>query len=201
MLFYIMFISIVLISTTGINLLYVSKNNFHIGDMFLNILYAIAICAIIMIFSAILVRIMPKKYFDPNRKRYTCSKKEIRFYKKLKIHNWKGIVPDGGRTGGFKKKNLVDPRNEKYMHRFLFENCLAETVHVLTIVFAIFILILVPNRYLYTIALPVYLTCVILNLLPIFVLRSIRPKLLKVYNRLVQTEDEEDTDEKELVNV
>lgn len=203
MLFYTMFITIVLLFTTGINFVYVSKNNLYVWDMLFNILYAILICAIIMSAIAILVRIMPKKYFNPNRKRYKCPKFEEKIYKKLKIHKWKGIVPDGGRTGGFKKKNLVDPRNEKYMQKYLFENCLAETVHVLSIMLSFLILILIPHRYLLTIALPIFLTFVFLNLLPILVVRSIRPKLLKVYNHLlVQAEEEkQEDDDTELVNV
>lgn len=201
MLFYSMFITIVLLFTTGINFVYVSKNGFYVWDMLFNIGYAIIICAIIMSAIAILVRIMPKKYFNPNRIRYRCPKFETKIYKKLKVHKWKGIVPDGGRTGGFKKKNLVDPKNEKYMHRFLFENCLAETVHVLSILFSFLILVLMPERYLLTIGLPIFLTFVILNILPILVLRSIRPKLLKVYNHLVQTEEEQEDNDKELVNV
>lgn len=111
-----------------LNLSYVSHNHFDAGDMVLWLCIGIGIIALTSVFMSFLVRILPKSVFDANRKRFKVFNAEKRIYSFLGVKKWKRTIPDAGGITGF-KHDLKMPNDLDFVEKFLFENCLSESVH------------------------------------------------------------------------
>lgn len=156
------------------------------GIVALAIVISIALDAL----GAILVRIIPNKKFNPFAKFFCERKNERKFYEKLKIRKWKDVIPEMGKTlKFFDKTNLGDKPTAEHLYQFLIETCYAEVMHELGIFFSVFLLVILPSKYLLTISLPVLIVNIFLQILPICVQRYNRPKLIIAYNRLKKQEE------------
>ncbi|MCR5184941.1 MAG: hypothetical protein K6C32_02545 [Bacilli bacterium] len=136
---------------------------------------------------AIIGRRLPKKWMDPNKKIFTASKKEMKFYEKIKVQKWKDKVPELGGFTDFHKNKLVDPWNNAYVSRYLLEACYGVVIHLFSPFFSF--LILLADYKIYsgwswtwlTIGLPVAIINAILIVLPTFILKYNIPKLKMLY--------------------
>lgn len=132
-------------------------------------------------------RILPKRWFHPDRFPYRCFKfeKNGRIYDKLKVHKWQNKVPDMSRI--FPKlmpaKNL-DGNYKERMSRMLQETCIAELIHSLLCVTGLYCLKLYPGIGGVVI---VFLYVIVFNLPFIVIQRYNRPRLLRIAKRLRQT--------------
>lgn len=171
--------------TAGGNLFYALSKDMNVGTMFLYLLLAVAICGIMAGIITLITRILPAKVFSPYRHRYKVSSKENKFYNKLKIKKWKDKIPELGKLSGFAKTEIAEPNNPQYIFKFLTENCIAEALHFYSIVAGLLVFVFLPREYVFTIGLPIFFLNMLLHIMPIFVQRYLRPKFLKIYNRLI----------------
>lgn len=140
--------------------------------------------------AGIIVRLIPSKKFNPFCKYFSERKSERKFYEKLKIKKWKDVIPELGKTlKFFDKTKIGDKPTVEHIYMFLVETCYAEVMHELGLVFGLFLLVILPFKYLLTISLPVLIVNEFLQLLPIFVQRYNRPKLLIAYKRLKRQQE------------
>lgn len=89
-----------------------------------------------------------------------------------------------GASGGFSKRNLKSLEPE-YIQRFIYETCLGEVLHLLTGVLGFTCLALFPLSQYYFV-LPILIVNLILHLLPCFIQRYNRYKLVIVYDYITR---------------
>lgn len=132
---------------------------------------------------ALAVRWLPEKFYAPDKKIFSVFKWERRFYEKLGIRKWKDKIPEMGKVIGFGKDRVVDIGNNLYVYKFMQETVYAEVMHFYSAILGFLIVFITPLKYALNFALPVATVNFILQLLPIFVQRYTRPKLLAVFRR------------------
>ncbi len=148
--------------------------------------------------AGIIVRLIPSKKFNPFCKYFGERKNERKIYERLKIRKWKDIIPEMGKTlKFFDKTKIGDKPTAQHIYMFLVETCYAEVMHEFGLIFGMFLLVILPFKYLLTISLPILIVNEFLQLLPIFVQRYNRPKLAIAYKRLKRQEEaKQNIDEK-----
>lgn len=181
---------IVLVAVSIISVLNIFLNSFMdlpwYHYVIATLVYAVAVFAIDAI-VAILIRKMPEKHFDANKKFFTASKKELNFYKKIGVKSWKDHIPELGQFTDFHKDKIYEPTNNKYVSRFLLEASYGVSIHFWSIFFGMLIIFIDWRMFLgnsnlcLTIALPVIVVNAILNFLPICVLKTNIPSLKLLY--------------------
>jgi len=133
---------------------------------------------------AIIINKMPDKWFGIDKKIYQVSKMEVNFYKKLKVRNWKNKVWELGGIGGFSKKELKEPNNPKYIEKFIIECNKGVLTHKLSYPIGFLAMLTLPNICAFTIAVPVAIVNLFLNILPTIVLRYNTPLLTSALKRM-----------------
>lgn len=153
---------------------------YALGKAGLCVAFVFAVDAIV----ALIVHNLPGKWFAPEKKIFTVSKRERRFYEKIGVRNWKDRIPEtGGLLCHFAKDKIAEMNNPEYMYKFLIETGYAEVMHVLSVPLSFLTLLLCPLRVCWLSALPVALVNVCLQIPPAFVQRYNRPRLLAAYKR------------------
>jgi glycosyl-4,4'-diaponeurosporenoate acyltransferase len=186
MLLYSTIIFYFLAALIGLNVFYVLRSGLALGDMFAWLGIGISIIAIVSIVVSILVRVLPKKVFDPHRLRFKTFKFEKKLFAFLGVKRWKQRIPDAGGITGF-RHDLTDPNNPEFVKRFLYENCLSEGVHASSIVGSgICLFMFMPARFILSLALPLFLITFVLHGMPICVQRYVRPKVVRMQDRMVR---------------
>lgn len=135
-----------------------------------------------------LVHSLPDKYFNPDKKIFAVKKQERVFYEKLKIRLWKDKVWDLGALGGFRKNKLLKPNSSDYIYKFLIEANIGQVVHVADMIVGFVVVLVLPYNFSLAIGLPVACVGLILNLMPLMVLRYNVPKLKVAYKRAKKME-------------
>lgn len=158
------------------------KEQFSIVEFSLAVVLLVVIEIVIDIIFATIVRwIMPEKFFSIDKLYFSASKKEMRFYEKIGIKKWKDKALELGAVTGFRKNKLYSPNDNEYVKRFILEANYGITVHVYCIVFGFLVMLanlFYPFIY---VTLPIAIVNLVLNLLPIFILRYNLPKLHSLY--------------------
>ena len=142
--------------------------------------------AIQALFAGI-IHSLPSKWFD-GKKFFEVSRKERKFYEKLKIKSWKDKVFELGALGGFRKNKIKDPNSPEYLKEFIIESNKGVIVHITGMIAGCAIMFVLPFKYILRITLWVYLVGVFLSLLPTFILRYNIPKLQIAYERALRTQ-------------
>ena len=142
----------------------------------------ISIIAIDGLFALLIRRLLPKSWFLPNKKIFTVSKKEHRFYQKLKIKSWKDKVPELGGFTSFHKDKLVSVNDKDYLERFLLESNYGFIIHLSNALFG-FLIAFLPFCSRPSVWIPIFIVNFVLSLLPAFILRFTSYTLLRLYNR------------------
>ena len=153
---------------------------------------AVGIFAVIAVDGvfAFLIRRLPEKWFAPLKPIFSVSERETRFYRRIRLAKWKKFVPELGCFTGFHKDKLKEPKNASYLGRFLLESNYGVAGHVAGAVFGFLILIprLLRPR---TVALPIAIVNLVLNLMPAAVLRTNTPALRRLYTRSLAKEEKQ----------
>lgn len=133
---------------------------------------------------AIIINKMPDRWFDIDNPLYQVSKKEMNLYKRLKVRMWKNKVWELGGLGGFSKKELKEPSNPEYIEKFIIECNKGVLTHRLSYPIGFLAMLTLPNICAFTVAFPVAVVNLFLNILPTIVLRYNTPMLISVLERL-----------------
>ena len=172
-------ISVILGVCVGVPFVGVSESRvFAITIISLLVLVVIdAVCALFVRYC------LPKKMFNPFLKAYSVGKFERKFQEKIGVRKWKDRIPEAGQLfANFSKTEIADMSNNEYVYKFMSETVYAEIMHWLSAIFS-FLIIFIDLRLALTVALPLIVGNMILNLLPVIVQRYNRPKLMVLYKR------------------
>lgn len=153
-----------------------------------NIIILVVICTALQFaldgLIAIIINKLPDKFFGANNPLYNVSEAEKNLYKKIKVRSWKDKVWELGGLGGFSKKNLANPDSPEYIERFIIECNKGVLTHRLSYPIGFLTMLLIPNVCAFSIALPVAMVNLFLNILPTLVLRYNTPKLQAMLKRM-----------------
>lgn len=166
------------------NLIYIYFDKSSVGSMFLWLFVSIVYCGISSVIITIIAFLLPDKFFSPYRTRFKVFSFENSLYKKMKVKNWKDRVPELGSLSGFSKGSLSQPNNSNYIYKFLTETCKAEFLHFYSALAGIINFFIIPSQYVLSIALPIFLLNFMLHMMPVLIQRFLRPKFLRMYERL-----------------
>lgn len=134
--------------------------------------FAVLVVVLIDGLTATLCRLLPTKFANHQRKLYTVSAKEKKFYEKLRIRKWKDYIPEIGHFTGFRKNRIADPKSVEYLDRFLLETCYGELGHILSVFTGFLLLLFFPiSRIWLAVSTPVAFINALLNLPSLFILR------------------------------
>ena len=133
---------------------------------------------------AIAINKMPDSWFGTDNRLYAVSHAERELYKRLQVRLWKDRIWELGGLGGFSKKELVHPDDPGYVEKFIIECNKGVLTHRLAYPAGFLAMLTVSGRAAVTIALPVAIVNVFLNLLPTLALRYNTPMLMSLLRHL-----------------
>ena len=134
---------------------------------------------------ALLVRLTPDHLYGVDNPLFNVSQKERAIHKRLNVRGWKDKIPELGGIGGFSKKTLKDPHDPDYIEKFIIECNRGVVTHRLSYpVGFLAMLAFSDTHYSLTIAFPIAVVNLVLNILPTIVLRYNTPKLRALLLRL-----------------
>ena len=133
---------------------------------------------------AIAINKMPDRWFGVNNRLYHVTQKEKNLYKKLKVRLWKDKIWELGGLGGFSKKKLKEPDNPKYIEKFIIECNKGVLTHRLSYPIGFLVMLTLSGDCIFTIALPVAVVNLFLNVLPTMALRYNTPMLKAILTRM-----------------
>ena len=133
---------------------------------------------------AIIIRITPDRYFGADDPHFAVSESAQALYKRLRVSRWKDSVLELGGLGGFSKKSLKEPTNPKYIEKFIIECNKGVVTHRLSYPIGFLAMLTVDGICAFTVALPIAVVNVFLNVLPTLVLRYNTPPLQKLLSRM-----------------
>ena len=133
---------------------------------------------------AIAINKMPDDWFGVDNPVYRVTNADRKLYKKLKVRRWKDKVWELGGLGGFSKKILKEPDNPAYIEKFIIECNKGVLTHRLSYFIGFFAMLTLKGSCTLTIALPVAVINLALNVLPTLALRYNTPMLQSALARL-----------------
>lgn len=133
---------------------------------------------------AIIIKLTPDRWYGIDKPCFNVSEREKELYKRLNVRRWKDKVWELGGIGGFSKKSLVEPDNPEYIEKFIIECNKGVVTHRLSYPAGFLAMLTMFNVCSFTVALPVAIVNLYLNILPTLVLRYNTPKLKLVLERL-----------------
>ena len=177
------------LSVIGIAMAIISAVNLALGTAsWYYILLAVVWCTALQFALdgtlAIVINKMPDRWYGVENPLYHVSDRERELYKKLKVRLWKDKVWELGGLGGFSKKNLRSPDDPAYIEKFIIECNKGVLTHRLSYPIGFLAMLTLPNICAITIALPVAVVNLFLNILPTLALRYNTPKLKAMLKRL-----------------
>ena len=131
---------------------------------------------------AIVIRKLPERWFNPNKKVFKIFGFEKKLYEFIGVKKFKDHVPELGKYSGFRKNKIVDPKNSKYLYRFMMECCYGEIIHIVSVPLGFIATFAMPMGLWLTSGVAVSLVNAVLCYLPYVVLRYNRKKLNNLYN-------------------
>ncbi len=140
---------------------------------------------------AIVINKMPDGWFGVDNPFYQVSEWERKLYKKLKVRRWKDKVWELGGLGGFSKKVLKEPNSPAYIEKFIIECNKGVLTHRLSYPIGFLAMLTLPNVCALTIAIPVAVVNLFLNILPTLALRYNTPMLIAILARMRRKESTE----------
>ena len=153
-----------------------------------NVIIAVVLCTAAQFaldgLIAIIINKMPDRLFAVNNPLYNVSKFEQELYKKLKVRTWKDKIWELGGLGGFSKKNLANPNSTEYIEKFIIECNKGVLTHRLSYPIGFLPMLFIPNICALSIAFPVAIVNLFLNILPTLALRYNTPKLHDMLKRM-----------------
>ena len=151
---------------------------YTLGFTVLAVAIVIAVDAVV----ATVFRLLPAKFANHDKKFFSVSLKEKKFYEKIKIRKWKDYIPEIGHFTGVRKNKIADPKSPEYIDRFLLEICYGQLGHFYSIFFGFLILLLFPiTPFWLPLSISVAIINIFFNLPSLFILRynSYKLKILR----------------------
>ena len=147
---------------------------------YLNLIWIVAVAIIGMIaINAIVATVcskwLPNKCFDVDGKFYMPNKKECKFYERIGIKKWKDKTLEMGFLNGFRKNKIEN--SSEHINRFILENKKGYLTHFVSTIATVLSIFLFPIKFWLPTALPVIITSLILNIIPMMILRYNMPRL------------------------
>lgn len=133
---------------------------------------------------AFIINKMPDTFFGVDHPWYQVSEAEKSFYQKIKVRSWKNRVWELGGLGGFSKKKLASANSPQYIEKFIIECNKGVLTHRLSYPVGFLPMLMIPNVCAFSIAFPVAVVNLFLNILPTLVLRYNTPKLTMMWQRM-----------------
>ena len=140
---------------------------------------------------AIIINKMPNRWFGPGNRLFHVTRWERELYKSLRVRLWKDKVWELGGLGGFSKRELREPDNPKYIERFIIECNKGVLTHRLSYPVGFLAMLTLPDISALTIALPVAVVNIFLNVLPTLALRYNTPMLKSLLLRMEKRKQKE----------
>ncbi len=177
------------LSTIGIAMFIISVANIAFAtatwyEIILSVIWCTALQFALDGALAIIINKMPDRWFGIENPLYDVSNFEKNLYKKLKVRLWKDKVWELGGLGGFSKKNLCHPDSPEYIEKFIIECNKGVATHRLSYPIGFLAMLSLPGICAFTIAFPIAIVNLFLNILPTLALRYNTPKLKMVLQRL-----------------
>lgn len=135
---------------------------------------------------AFAVRMTPDRLYGINNPLFHITEWEKEMYKKLKVRLWKDKVWELGGIGGFSKRSMTSTKDPEYVGKFIVECNRGVATHRLSYPVGFLAMLTLEGACVLTVALPVALVNLYLNILPTLVLRYNTPKLKTLYKRLLK---------------
>ncbi len=132
--------------------------------------------------QAYLIRRLPERMFAPSAASFSVGKRERSLYRKLRVNEWKDLVPELGGFTNFHKSEFVSPSDPDYLARFLLESNYGVAIHLANAALG-FLILLLPWCAELAIGLPIALVNLVLSLLPVVILRFNTAPLRNIYLR------------------
>lgn len=182
------------LTTIGIAMLIIAAVNLSIGSApWYYILIAVVWCTALQFAIdgslAFLINKLPNRWFGADNPLYSVSETEKKLYRKLRVKFWKDNVWELGGLGGFSKKHCTEPSNPEYIERFIIECNKGVLTHRLSYPAGFLAMLTLTGLPTFTVALPVAIVNVYLNILPTLALRYNTPKLQAILKRLKRHAD------------
>ena len=151
----------------------------------------IVVCGVIFQFLidglfATFVHLLPKNWFAYDKKIFASSRIEKKFLNFFKVKKWKDLVWELGGLGGFKKSKIENPTDIDYVATYLMECNKGVVTHYIGMFAGYLLILLLPSRFALTVCLPIAFVNMVLNILPILVLRYNVPKLQALHSVLLK---------------
>ena len=141
-------------------------------------------------FLMMVLRPLTKIHFDPQKKIWRIPQWEQKIYKKINVHRLQKIVPDFGFLVNFKKKIAADEiKSMDFYKKFIYENVNGSLLHFCDIWLSLLFFFFLPKEFYLTIGLVGMIMIFVLNMMSVILQRSVRPRLLQVYERLKAREE------------
>lgn len=181
------------LSTIGIAMLVISAVNILCGTAswyyaVIAVIWCTALQFALDGLIAIVINKMPDGWFGVENRLYRVSERERALYKKLKVRLWKDRVWELGGLGGFSKRELKEPNDPRYIEKFIIECNKGVATHRLSYPVGFLAMLTLPNICSLTVALPVAVVNLFLNVLPTLALRYNTPMLQLMLKRLKRKE-------------
>ena len=135
---------------------------------------------------AFTVRMTPDRLYGIDNPLFHITEWEKELYKRLRVRSWKDKVWELGGLGGFSKKSMASTNDPKYIKKFIVECNRGVATHRLSYPVGFVAMLTLKGTCVFTVALPVALVNLYLNILPTLVLRYNTPKLKTLYERLLK---------------
>lgn len=178
---------VILLSMVIVSVMNIVFNTFGLSVAYIFVASIVNVVAVIAVdgFFAWLVRWgLPQKWFALKGKIPKLSPFENWFYRIIHLRKWKDKVLELGFLTNFSKKSISKPNDKVYLERFITECNSGIWVHLACVIFGFLIVFIYPLKYAFCFAIPFAFVNVVLNLLPIFILRYNLPKLYKALYRI-----------------
>ena len=179
--FYLTVISVAMLIISAVNIIFDTA-------AWYNIIILVVVCTALQFaldgIIAIIVNKMPDKLFGVENPLYNVSEFEKTLYRKIKVRSWKDKVWELGGLGGFSKKNLASPNSPEYIEKFIIECNKGVLTHRLSYPIGFLPMLFIPNICAFSIAVPVAVVNLFLNILPTLALRYNTPKLKLMLKRM-----------------
>ncbi len=177
------------LSVIGIAMLIISVFNIVFSTAsWYNVVILVVVCTALQFaldgLVAGIINKMPDRFFGVNNRLYKVSEAEKKLYRKLKVRSWKDKVWELGGLGGFSKKNLARPNSPEYIERFIIECNKGVLTHRLSYPIGFLPMLFIPNVCAFSVAFPVAIVNLFLNILPTLALRYNTPKLQAMLKRM-----------------
>lgn len=177
------------LTVIGIAMAIVAAINIVLGvDSWHYVVFATVWCAVLQFaldgLIAYLIHLMPNRYFGVDNPWFEVSQYSNDMFKALKVRKWKDYVWELGGLGGFSKKSFTDPKNPEYVERFIIECNKGVVTHRLSYPIGFLAMLTVRGLCAFTVAFPIAIVNIFLNILPTLVLRYNTPLLKRVLHRM-----------------